>query len=368
MKRVVIKTSEAVAYQGEAMECGDHFKNGASSKSHTSRGNFFNTIFFALLVASVVFGGCKKDKDDKVLSPEEEVEMVTVGMKSVGELVGTETPLTKSGGNAKPLWGIQVYLVTEREEQYYWEGAKVAYGVFDDISEVTLTLNKNRKYSIEATYMPNGQNEIQYLGGCWAYPFSTIGGAATPINQVIYNTSAYIHGLASGVNDGGNLSNAKYNEMDRYYGFVAEYTPVEGGTIEIDMKRTVFGLTFIGVNAEDFVYDNFVVQLDANAESGYMPKEYTLNVDKSQPTSQLVIPLICLMGVRASALDPGYVEKLKISLGIEGNPALIFYGDINVKRNTMHTYTFDMNAETADSGVNPIFDDGEMENEMGELN
>ena len=42
MKRVVLKTNEAVAYQGEAMEAGDHLKNGASSKSHTSGGNSAN--------------------------------------------------------------------------------------------------------------------------------------------------------------------------------------------------------------------------------------------------------------------------------------------------------------------------------------
>jgi len=44
MKRVVLKTNEAFAYQGEAMESGDHFKNGASSKSQTSRKSNFNLL------------------------------------------------------------------------------------------------------------------------------------------------------------------------------------------------------------------------------------------------------------------------------------------------------------------------------------
>jgi len=39
MKRVVLKTNETVAYQGGVMESGDHFKNGASSKSQMSREN-----------------------------------------------------------------------------------------------------------------------------------------------------------------------------------------------------------------------------------------------------------------------------------------------------------------------------------------
>jgi hypothetical protein len=40
MKRTLFKTGEAVAIGG-AMETRDHLKNGASLKSHTSKGNFF---------------------------------------------------------------------------------------------------------------------------------------------------------------------------------------------------------------------------------------------------------------------------------------------------------------------------------------
>ena len=39
MKRVVFKIGDAAANQSAAMDAGDHFKNGADSKSHTSRGN-----------------------------------------------------------------------------------------------------------------------------------------------------------------------------------------------------------------------------------------------------------------------------------------------------------------------------------------
>jgi len=364
MKRVVLKTNEAVAYQGGAMESGDHFKNGASSKSQLSRGNIFKIIFFALLVASAVFSGCQKD--DNVLPPEEDDEMVTVGMKAVGELVGTESPLTKSDDGAKPLWGLQVWVATEQGNPYYWDATKVAHGVFDNLSKITLTLNKNRKYCIEATYMPNGQNEIHSYGTGWGYPFAAHGGAgATPINQVIYSTSVGIGGMWDGQSHLVNASNPNsYHEaVDRYYGFVEEYTPVEGGIIDIYMTRTVFGLTFVGTKVDGFTYDNLVVQLDAD----YYPKVHTLNVDNSQPTSQLVIPFICMKEVRRSALENNYVETFKVSVGTEENPALIFYGDVNVKRNTMHTYTFNMETDDVDGGVNPIFDDDEMDNETEDL-
>jgi len=56
--------SEAVAKQSGAVETRDHFKNGASSKSLMSRGNFLRKACFALLAASIIFGGCD-DKTDK---------------------------------------------------------------------------------------------------------------------------------------------------------------------------------------------------------------------------------------------------------------------------------------------------------------
>ena len=53
----------AIANCGEAMETRDHLKNGASSKSQMSRGNFFNKICFVLLVAVIVLGSCSKENE-----------------------------------------------------------------------------------------------------------------------------------------------------------------------------------------------------------------------------------------------------------------------------------------------------------------
>ena len=43
MKRVVFKTNEAVAYQGEAMESGDHFKNGARPAKPLEQEKYFRS-------------------------------------------------------------------------------------------------------------------------------------------------------------------------------------------------------------------------------------------------------------------------------------------------------------------------------------
>ena len=380
MKKMIFKNSVAAAARSAAMETENHVKHGISSKSLMSRGNFLSMLSFCLLSVFVIFYGCDNDdNDENVLPPEEEEEMVTVSMKAVGELTYSEATLVRNNeGSAKPLWGIQVYIALDKEperEFEYQEATKVAHGVFDDISKVTLTLNKNRKHSIEVTYMPNGQNEIHYYGPSndyWEVPFNTIDWTNTPMNQVIYSPSDYIYGLGGGMNTPAGDENYRvrsvYNEMDRYYGFVAEYTPIEGGTIEIDMKRTVFGLTFVGAKVDGFTYDQIMITLNADHLMVDGRKLYTLNVDNSQSTSQLVIPFICILDVRKSALEPTYVETLKVSVGIENNRSMFFYGDVNIKRNTMHTYTFNMEPPSvANSSVKAIFSDGEMANETMEL-
>ena len=45
----------------KSVETRDHFKNGASPKSQTSRENFLKKTCFALLAVGIVFSGCKKD-------------------------------------------------------------------------------------------------------------------------------------------------------------------------------------------------------------------------------------------------------------------------------------------------------------------
>jgi len=58
----------AVANQGGAMEADTISKNGRSSNSHTSRGNFLRKAFFSLLALSVIFSGCNDEDDNGLVS------------------------------------------------------------------------------------------------------------------------------------------------------------------------------------------------------------------------------------------------------------------------------------------------------------
>ena len=66
MKSVIFKTSDAAARQGGAMEFRDHFKNGANSKSHTSRGNFIKSTCLSLLATGIIIlSACSSSSPEK---------------------------------------------------------------------------------------------------------------------------------------------------------------------------------------------------------------------------------------------------------------------------------------------------------------
>ena len=346
---------------------------GCNKKTIFNMKKVFSVWSLTMLVVMFVwFSSCNENGIDEI------DEKVTVGMKAGGELVGIETPLSgvRAGSDEKPLWGIQVFLASSGEFNAY-SAERVAHGVFDNLSKVSLTLSSNKKYSIEVTYMPNGQNVIHYYGPTndyWEVPFNSYGWTATPLNQIIYSKGDFLYALGLGMNtppgDGNSRIKATHNEVDRYYGFVAEYIPVPNGTIIVDMKRTVFGLTFNAKKVDGFTFGSLLIKLDADKSLSQLPKEYTMTINNSQPTTQFVIPIICLEGVRASAIDPNYIETIKVSIGTPEKPDAIFYGDIKVKRKTMHIYNFNMqpNDESDGISVNPNMDDGGMDDKTENLN
>lgn len=313
-----------------------------------------------LLIPLVLFAFISCTDNIAGESPDE--ELVPIRLKISGELTETQTPLTKASTSA--LYGIQVYIsdVNPLGEE------KVLYGVFDDVSDVTIMLPKNKRYDIEMGYMPNGQNEIHYHKSmdCWELPFNTEGWGASPMNTVIYSKNEYLFaldwGAATPVGDGSNRQNSLHNEFDRYYGCCYDYTPTENGVATIELKRTVFGLTFKAKKVEEKKYDRILIQLDANANLGQYPKNYYLNVDQSKEVSELVIPYICMEGVRNCVVDDAYLEEIVLSIGTDEKPGEIFYGMIKVKRNTMHTYEFDaIDEESYSNGIQPIIDNTPMD-------
>lgn len=315
-----------------------------------------------LLLISLVlftFAGCT----EKISYEGTDDELVPIKIKMSGDLTETQTPLTKSSSSA--LYGIQVYI----SDSYDLGEEKVLYGVFNDFADVTIMLPKNKKFDIEIGYMPNGQKEIHYHKSmdCWELPFNTFGWGASPMNTVVYSKNEFLYGLGSGMatpaGDGSSRQNSIHNAFDRYYGCCYDYVPTENGVVTINMKRAVFGLTFKAKKVEGKQYDKILIQLDADATLGQYPKNYYINVDQSAEVSELIIPYICLNGVRESITDESYLEEIVLGIGTDAKPGEIFYGKIKVKRNTMHTYEFEaIDQESYSNGIQTNIDDTPMDN------
>lgn len=314
--------------------------------------------FISVLISILFFASCS-EKMDKASDD----EVIAIRLKVGGELIESQQPLSKTPSSA--LYGIQIY--TSGNE-------KVAYGVFDNLTDAVIMLSKTKQYDIEMSYIPNGKDVIHYHSSndCWELPFNTFGWGASPLNQFVYSKNEYIYGLGGGSNtpagDGNDRRRCIHNEVDRYYGFYKNYTPTEDGTITVDMKRTVFGLTFKAKKVENNDYEKIFIQLDADKTLSQLPKNYYITVDSNADVSTLTIPFICVQDVSNAANNANYSEEIVISIGTDEKPGDIFYGTINVKRNTMHIYEFEAKSEDSISnGLNINLDETPMNDETTNL-
>ena len=86
------------------METGDHFKNGASSKSLTSRGKFFRKACFALLASGIVFWSCNKPEENQ--SRFAKIDMKDAALLFIAPSNSTTRSATKSSTEQNRLFKI----------------------------------------------------------------------------------------------------------------------------------------------------------------------------------------------------------------------------------------------------------------------
>ena len=195
---------------------------------------------------------CSKEES----TPAEEAKEYNVSLKFNGEITTADTPLTR-GTATNDLIGVQVYQ----------DGGIYAYGLFDNIDDISINLFSSNKYKFVVTVVKDGKNKIN---GSTSFgpPFRTYqkyqvvrpdeSGYDTkygyyytkPNNEFQYKASWSLsnigfENLGSGRTWMKNSQNdVYYPETDRFYGEVDNYTPTENGLLTIDLKRTAFGLKY----------------------------------------------------------------------------------------------------------------------------
>ena len=111
----------------------------------------FRLIGLFLVGSSTLFS-CSNNEDE-LLSKEQEQndqETYTVSFDLGGEFISTsETPLSRTEVIPKKIYGINVYYKKDSEQNYQ----NYAYGLFDNIEDMTISLIGGYKYKFECSMM-----------------------------------------------------------------------------------------------------------------------------------------------------------------------------------------------------------------------
>ena len=218
----------------------------------------FNLIVWTSSL-SILLLSCSKDETDNDKKPNDDSNMVTVSLGMTGDILEVEeTPLSKATETAD-IYGVQIYSSPKNEDNYQPYGG----GRFMDKSKMQVKLFKDRKYKFEMTVFPNGEYEVDANRRKHARTGVEIpmGADGDDIADSIRYTDCEIGQLSGSdvrakVNDECSAYEGygNRNRIDRYYGKLADYIPTESGSINIDMKRVVAGLTFIVEGLPDNTY------------------------------------------------------------------------------------------------------------------
>jgi hypothetical protein len=182
-------------------------------------------------------------------------EPITIALRLSGDFSVdvTQDPITKVSTN--DAYGINVY--------YDYQGDGVTddmygYGLFDNVGDMSITLLSGHKYKFTCGLVKDAKN-VLYFGQAfskpysgYAYPFQTTTSGSTMIgNRFIIGSGVRLSGISS---DGVHLKNnsapstsnsTQYASINRFYGETDQYEPVPNGTVDIYLKRVVFGAKFV---------------------------------------------------------------------------------------------------------------------------
>ena len=204
----------------------------------------------ASLLMALALLSCSKEEDTPVVYGEK-IE-VKLGMN--GDFNASSASETRTSAD-NGIYGINVYFDKEKDgktDNIY------AFGLFDNVADMTITLLSGYKYRFVCTFAKNEEQSLyygQYDGNAYqgyAAPFQTNKHSSTQLgNAFVYSnqTGEYLSGL--GVGDAviftstGGTTTSLYPKIHRYYGEKDSYSPVVGGVVTIPLKKTVFGLKLI---------------------------------------------------------------------------------------------------------------------------
>ena len=302
------------------------------------------------LMALVFCAACSSAIDDMESvsggTTQKQEHKVRTQLNFTGEILKIkESPLSRGDENtAKDWYAIQVYqqdstkVITDTvANKFYWlrTTTPYAYGLFDDVSNLELDLVEGKTYKIEAVMIKEASDSVDNIyclgGGFLSEPtnsfkvtlnvyFSSDDFASDGFNRLVYKKDTGYY--------------RPY--LEEFYGCTTGYTPKEGSSASISMKRCSFG---VKLKANDFTEGTITAKIQ------YSPN---ITMTPEQTEVQKIISFKYLDREQEIILVTIYWTKP------DGTEVLLGSKNITFKRNTLTTIEFTPKAATISQKLNAI--------------
>lgn len=291
------------------------------------------------LVLLLVIVSCTKQRD--VPSIPESGKLININLAIGGDAVEVAPLMTKAASD--DLTAIQISWRAKGGTTY----KPYAWGIFDDISNLSAQLLDGLEYRIEATTVVDGKNKIARGIGNAGYrqPFSVSGTLAQGLIMNQFNNSS-VNNL-TGINQGYSaiIDGSKYTLLsrpftDRYYGLTENYTPVDQKSLTLSMKRVVFGIKFTVTGL-----DNGTLEVDFDKSS-----LITLTTTNASTYSEI----ITMQGGNSNWSDDSYSENVKLKIvwiREDGITIDVVNKEYNFRRKTLSSIKINLEAAFINSGI-----------------
>lgn len=317
---------------------------------------FFRLYAVLMFTALITMVSCEKNE----IMEEKDFIEVGFNVKADRLPLAYENPLTK--GTSTDIYGLNIL-----EYQNEYEENPYCYGLFTSLDNIVIKFRKGYKYFILIDYIPNGQNLIGFDGLEWGSPFHralhVTETEPVVFDRLVYSPENWLMGIGSEIMHivpSTLYGDQKRGDFERYLYQMWEFIPpTDGEAVDVELLRANAGVTFVFEKVDGYNYSKVDIKLDCF--------EYTVDLSKSD---RLVIPQITMGRSYNIGENTRETTNLNLYIGTPKNETEIFGGDIEIKRNTMRTYTVKLKPQsTTDNPFDVSLDDTSMGNEnIGNLN
>lgn len=302
--------------------------------------------------------GCSQDE----IENDQEDRIITVSLKLNGEISSNDSPITRTETDSQDLIGITVYKNGNSSNN------KFAYGLFDNLDNVTINLLAGAKYYFRCTLIKDAKNKLYKYSGSYSQtcnPFwGTKNGTFIYLNEPFKYSTSFSDNLHQHVTDV-NGSTRSCVDVDRFYGELDNYTPTVNGVVNIDLKRVSFGLQVKVTGITDGTVDVTVKHKDANvtfdSQTGIV----------ANYESEAIMYCMYQTYSAWQYADADYQEPINVSVkwtrGV-GVTEDLGTKTVNVKRNSMNIIHIKLTANGDGAAVGVREESAAMGNESESLN